>query len=208
MQWGLQKMTSYNKDCASFDDLVPLYVKGLLSDAQTKEFEQSATECPEIRDAIEEWKLIQNTYQSLECSMPEPSSNTYAKIMEKVRESKKESWFQRLMPSPSFSLAFMAVQLLIIITLGVYLLQSKHEYRTLSAPLVTISAPVKINVVFKENTRETEIRNLLLQIDGKIIDGPYSSGLYVVGVKSDPDVEQTLKTLKGNRIVAIAEKAY
>ena len=68
------------------------------------------------------------------------------------RIKKARACFQRLMPSPSFSLAFMAVQLLIIITLGVYILQLKHEYRTLSAPSVMVSEPVKINIVFKEKT--------------------------------------------------------
>lgn len=201
-------MTSYNKDCASFDDLVPLYVKGLLSDTQKKELEQSVPRCPEIRDAIEGWQLIENAYQSMECALPEPSKNIYPGIMEKVRETKKQSWFRILMPSPSFSIALMAVQLLIIITLGVYLLQAKHEYSTLSAPAVTVSAPVKINIVFKENTTENNIRKLLLQIDGKIIDGPYSSGLYIVGIKSGNDLEKTLNIIRENKIIAIAEKAY
>jgi hypothetical protein len=203
-------MTSYSRDCASFDDLVPLYVKGLLPDVQREEFERSVAECPTLRDAIEEWKLIQHAYSEVECAFPEPSKSTFPRIIEKVREPVKESWFQRLMPSPSFSLAFMAVQFIVIITLGVYLLQSKHEYRTLNAPSVVVSAPIKINIVFKENTKENEIRRLLLQIDGKIIDGPYSSGLYVVGVTSGPDIEieKTLQALKKNNIVAVAERAY
>ena len=201
-------MTSCNKDYASFDHLVPLYVKGLLPDAERREFENAVSECPDLKNTLEEWKLIGDAYKSLECRLPEPSRNLFPKITEKVRESKKESWFQRFMPSPSFSLAFMAVQLLIIITLGVCIVQVKHEYRTLSAPLVMVSEPIKINIVFKEKTTETEIRNLLLQVNGRIIDGPYSTGLYIVGIKSDADIEKTLKVFRENKIVAIAEKAY
>ena len=201
-------MTSCNKDYASFDHLVPLYVKGILTDAQRREFEKAVSECPDLKNTIEEWKLLSDAYKSLECRLPEPSRNLFPKITEKVRESKKESWFQRFMPSPSFSLAFMAVQLLIIITLGVCIVQLKHEYSTLSAPLVMVSEPIKINIVFKENTMETEIRNLLLQVNGRIIDGPYSTGLYVVGIKSDADLEKTLNIIRVNKIVAIAEKAY
>jgi len=201
-------MTSCNKDYASFEHLVPLYVKGILKDAQRREFENAVSECPDLINAIEEWKLLNDAYKSLECRLPEPSRNLFPKITEKVRETKSRSFFQRIIPSPGFSLAFMAVQLLIIITLGVYIVQVKHEYRTLSAPSVMVSEPIKINIVFKEKTTETDIRNLLLQVDGRIVDGPYSTGLYIVGIKSDADLEKTLNIIRGNKIVAIAEKAY
>lgn len=201
-------MTSCNKNYASFDQLVPLYVKGLLTDAQRREFENAVSECPDLKNTIEEWKLLNDAYNALECRLPEPSRTLFPKIAEKIRESKSRSLFQRLIPSPSFSLAFMAVQFIVIITLGFYILQEKHEYRTLSAPPVTVSAPVKINIVFKENTTENQIRNLLIQIDGRIIDGPYSTGLYIVGIKSDADLGKTLNIIRENKIIAIAEKVY
>jgi len=201
-------MTSCNKDYTSFDHLVPLYVKGLLTDAERKEFEKAVSECPDLKNTIEEWKLLSEAYKALECRLPEPSRNLFPKITEKVRETKSRSFFQRLIPTPGLSLAFMAVQLLIIITLGVYIVQLKHEYRTLSAPSVMVSEPIKINIVFKENTTETEIRNLLLQVNGRIIDGPYSTGLYIVGIKSGADLGKTLNIIRENKIIAIAEKAY
>lgn len=201
-------MTSSNKDCAAFDELVPLYVKGLLTDEKRREFEKSIAECPHLKETIEEWKFIQDAYKEVECTLPQLSKNAFPIIMEKVREAKKQNWFEGLMPSPSLSFAIMAVQLIIIITLGFYLLQAKHEYKTLSSPSVVASEPVKINIVFREKTTENEVRKLLLKIDGKIIDGPYSSGLYIVGIKSGADPEQTLKVLRENKIVAIAEKAY
>jgi hypothetical protein len=201
-------MTLCNKDHASFDYLVPLYVKGLLPDAQRREFENALSECPDLKNAIEEWKLLGDAYKALECRFPEPSKNLFPKITEKVKESKNRSFFQRIIPTPGFSLAFMAAQLLIIITLGVYIMQIKHEYSTLSAPSVMVSEPIKINIVFKDKTTETEIRNLLMQIDSRIIDGPYSTGLYIIGIKSGADLEKTLSIIKESKIVAIAEKAY
>ena len=201
-------MTFFKKDCASFDHIAPLYVKGILSDEQRLEFEKAVAECINLKDTIEEWKLLNNAYQALECSLPEPQKNLYPKIAEKVRASKRQSLFQKLMPSPPLSLAFIAVQLLIIITLGVYILQLKTEYRTLSAPVISGKNTVKINVVFKEDATESEVRKLLLQVDGRIINGPCSSGLYVIEIPSKKPLEGILKTFKKSRIVVLAERAY
>jgi hypothetical protein len=68
--------------------------------------------------------------------------------------------------------------------------------------------PVKINVVFKEDASEAKIRNLLSQIGGKISDGPSLSGLYVIGIPSDKNLEEIITTLKKSKIIEMAEKAY
>ena len=77
-------MTSCNKDHASFDHLVPLYVKGLLPDAQRREFENAVSECPDLKNTIEEWKLLNDAYKALECRLPEPSRNLFPKITDQI----------------------------------------------------------------------------------------------------------------------------
>ena len=99
-------------------------------------------------------------------------------------------------------------QALIILVLGVYVINLHREYRTLSAPGVKAEAPFRINVVFHKNAEEEEISGLLFQINAKIIDGPYRSGLYVLGVASREERDKAIEKLKGSTIVAIAEKSY
>ena len=120
------------------------------------------------------------------------------------------SLLQRLIPSHGVSLALVAAQLLIIIVLGVYVINLKHEYRTLSAPSITETEETSktIHVVFKEDASEAEIRNLLLQMNARIIDGPCSSGLYIIRIPSQERLDDVLNTLRKNKIVVMAERAY
>jgi len=99
-------------------------------------------------------------------------------------------------------------QILIIVVLGIYVVNLRTEYRTLSATSVITEKQVKINVVFKEDATVEDIRKLLLQIDGKIIDGPSSSGLYIIGITSKEKLDDSLNTLRKNKIVVLAERAY
>lgn len=201
-------MTSYKKDCDSVKYLIPLYVKGILTDSQKEEFENALRECPDLKNEIETWKEIDKSYKAIESKLPQAPSYIYPKIAAKIKESKQIGLFERFIPSRKFSLALAAAQLLIIIVLGVYVINLKTEYKTLSTPSITEEKLIKINIVFRENASEAEIRNLLLQIDGRIIDGPYSSGLYVIGISSGEGLDDALTTLSKSRLVVMAEKAY
>lgn len=201
-------MTSYKKDCDSVKYLIPLYVKGILTDSQKEEFENALRGCPDLKNEIETWKEIDKSYKAIESKLPQAPNYIYPKIAAKIKESKQIGLFERFMPSRKFSLALAAAQLLIIIVLGVYVINLKTEYKTLSAPSITEEKLIKINIVFRENALEAEIRNLLLQINGRIIDGPYSSGLYVIGITSEKGVEDVLNRLRENSIVVMAERAY
>ena len=65
-----------------------------------------------------------------------------------------------------------------------------------------------INVIFREQATESEIRELLLKINGRIVDGPTRSGLYIVGLKARQQGDSALETLRKSALVKMAEKAY
>ena len=75
--WGLPKMTSYKRDCDTLKAVVPLYVKGLLPDAQRKEIEEAMDECPSLREEIKSWHALECAYQSIEGSLPQPSDSLF-----------------------------------------------------------------------------------------------------------------------------------
>jgi len=201
-------MTSYKKDCESVKYMIPLYVRGILSDSEEKEFQIALSECPDLKDEIERWKKINNAYQTIERTLPQPSDRVYSRITERITEKSRFSFLQRFIPSQRVSLAFVAAQLLIIIALGGYVMNLKNEYKTLSAPSMTEGRLLRINVVFKEKATEAEIRNLLLQMNARIIDGPCSSGLYILRIPSQERLDDVLNTLRKNNIVVMAERAY
>ena len=98
-------MTSSEKDCDRLKDLIPLYVKGLLSDAKRKEIEEAIDECPSLRKEIESWHAVECAYQRIEGSLPQPSGSLYEKIAGRLREAKKPgSSASGIFASPTVSL--------------------------------------------------------------------------------------------------------
>ena len=182
-------MTSYKRDCEILKDLIPLYVKGLLSDAQRKEIEEAIDECPSLREEIESWHAVQCAYHSVESSLPQPSETLYQKIAERIEGSKKPGLLNRLFGSPAVSWALVTAQFLLILSLGLYIIQERHEYKTMSAPSVTTEDFIRINVIFQEQATESDIRELLLKINGRIVDGPNRAGLYRIGLKSRSEAD-------------------
>jgi anti-sigma factor RsiW len=189
-------------------DLIPLYVKGLLSAEEKKKVEEAFAVCPSLLQEIEDWKKIECVYRAIETALPQPSPALYTKIRQGIAPASNPGLLQRIMPSPGISFAMLAVQFFIIITLGVTLLQQKQSYTTMSAPAVSTEDIAKINVVFNDEVTEAEIRELLLEISGRIVDGPHRSGLYIVELRSYPEAGSALEVLNTSGLVKMAEKAY
>jgi len=201
-------MTSSKPDFDSMKYLIPLYLKGKLSGTQRAEVEKALQEFPGLKDEMESWKEIEESYRAIEEKLPKPPAEAYFHISQKISEMDRPRWLAWFRLSPVASFTLIMAQLILIIALGIYFIDLQREYRTLSAPSLTAGMPVKINVVFKENATEAEIRNLLSQVGGKIINGPSLSGLYVIGIASDKDWQNTLATFKQSKIVEMAERAY
>jgi hypothetical protein len=186
--------------------LIPLYVNGTLSDSQREEFERLLVDNPELKEEVEKWKKIGDAYRRVELELPVPSTRVYSKIVEKIKTTERKSFLERIMPSPSLSFAFIAAQFLIIIALLFYVAGDKAEFKTLSAPVN--EGYDRINVVFREDASAAAIRQLLLKVNGKIVDGPFSSGLYVIEFSSRDQLGNALTAMKGSGLVVMAEKAY
>jgi hypothetical protein len=201
-------MTSYKRDCDMLKDLIPLYVKGLLNEAQSKEIEEAMDECPFLREETESWKAVGCAYQRIEDSLPQPSGRLYQKIAERIEGAKKPGLLNWLFGSPAVSLALVTAQFFLILSLGFYIVQERHEYKTMSAPSTTTEDAIVINIIFQEQATESEIRVLLLKINGRIIAGPTRSGLYSIGLKSKPEADSALEALRNSAVVQMAEKAY
>ena len=212
-------MTYYNrnkkrKDYEHIRSLIPLYVRGNLEDRERAAVEGAIDEYPELKREVEEWKKIQGAYRLMEERLPEPSADLRVRIIDGIESEREDSlvqrfreWFSRLTPSPVLPLAVILAQLVIIIAGGVYIIREQTGYRTLSREGVVQTEMIRINVVFEESATEADIRNLLLDVKGKIVDGPYTSGLYIIGVPSD-GIEVALRKLKDSPIVVLAERSY
>ncbi len=185
--------------------MIPLYVRGVLSGPQRKEFEKLLEGNPELREEVDQWKRIGDAYKKMESQLPLPSGGVYSQIAEKINAGQQKSFFDRILPSPAFSFALIAAQFLIIMALLIYVAGDRDGFKTLSAPA---NGSGRINVVFKQDVSEAAIRTLLVKVNGKIVDGPYSSGLYVIGLPSDNEVNKALTEINESGLVVMAERAY
>lgn len=201
-------MTFSEAHFESMRELIPLYVKGLLPASRRADIENAAEKDARLKLEIEHWRKIHGAYEVIGERIPHPSPAAYPRIAAVIREQHGTGFFGRFAASRKIPLAFIAVQFLVIIALGIYIIQTRAEYRTLSVPQNIINGPVKIHIVFRENATEAEIRNLLLQVHARIISGPSRSGLYLIEIPSGEDADKRLGILQNAVIVEIAEKSY
>ncbi|MCK5310589.1 MAG: hypothetical protein KAJ62_00670 [Desulfobacteraceae bacterium] len=165
---------------------------------------------------------IRQSYLGLSEKMPLPPSNTFSRIMDKINteeKKQKESMKQSLssmifefihdtIMTPKIGWAVAGVQFAVIIFLFLSPPPSDmNNFQTLS-----IDAPagqsVEINIVFKEDAMQKDIRQLLNDSGAIIINGPTESGLYILKVEQGHDFAIRLQAIGDSKIVKFVSKRY
>lgn len=200
--------SSDERDCLSYRDLLPLYLKGILSPGQEAAVKRALEACPDLRAEMEEWKAIGDAYREVEACLPAPPADGLVKVMRKIEKPRQPGFLEWLGLRPAFSFALIAAQIIVIVGFGVYTANLKSRYETLSAPSAATKGQTRLNVVFRPDAPEEVIRGALRKIEGRIIDGPRTSGLYLIGISSSSDPEAALASLRSSGAVLVAERAY
>lgn len=194
-------------------NLIPLYLNDLLENSQKIKIEKYLQEDESLRKELKEWDLIKKAYQLIAEETPEPSKEAFSKILKRLKKNRIQEIYEKLLfiltplKSPKFSFALILLQFILILILLSHIWFSQKTYYTLSTPALIDKNLVKINIIFKETAREKEIRELLLSNQAKIIDGPYPSGVYIIGIEKDK-MNKVLDAFKKSNIVEFTEKAY
>ncbi|MBX6423521.1 anti-sigma factor [Thermosulfurimonas sp. F29] len=186
--------------------LIPLYLAGSLPKEERKRLEEALAGDPELQRELEGWRLLKEAYGDLARTLPGPSSDLYAEIRRRTRGGfgGRVRIFLRRRWRHSWQAVIIVLQLLIIILLGIHSLRSPRYY-TLSSPVCSEKG-YRINIVFRQNATEGEIRKLLLSQGARIVDGPYPSGLYVITVPPG-EARQALTVFRKSPLVIMAERA-
>jgi hypothetical protein len=199
-------------------DRIPLYVSDRLNNDEKRAFEEALENDPELQREVDEFFLIKSGYKGLEQDLPTPSERVFERIRENIQKETVTqktdiSFFKDLlafcrglftMPRVAWSVA--AVQLAVILFLVANPFQGT-EYRTLSNDDHR-DAGFQLQVVFKGEAMEQEIRSLLERTELQIKDGPDSRGLYILWGKEGEKADKSLEILQKSRIVRFAEKPY
>ncbi len=200
---------------------IPLYLNNRLSEKERKEFEEALKRYPELKVEFQEFSEINQIYREIGRDLALPSDPLYHRVLKNVQPQIKLSltlpekryservreFLKWVFGSRRVSWGVVAVQFAILLILLITLSRG-DGFRTLTSTLPPTEQGIKINVIFDEGSREKEIREVLNAVGATIVQGPSPEGLYVIKVKGNKDLSQTLKDLKKSRIVRFAETAY
>lgn len=106
----------------------------------------------------------------------------------------------------------LAAQMIVIAILGSLVVAGRTprgQFETLATPAaqkVEATASALLRVVFSQDAPESALRELVLQVGGRFVDGPSTFGVYTLGVPRERAVE-ALEILRRSTLVAFAEPA-
>ena len=214
-------------------ELLPWYANGTLDEEERNMMESHLAECHEcatemkslaaVRRAVVEAGDHAPTLPPLALNRALAEIETYEQNQAKsegkrpptrFKEQITDLWNRWWQPVPVFARAAIVAQVLLVVALGaVAVYQYQHPtviYRTASGP-ASAEAGATFAVSFRATATEKEIREALLAINGRIVDGPSAQGLYTVQVPTPregaADNERALETLRKNvRVVQFAER--
>jgi anti-sigma-K factor RskA len=201
-------MSSDKEERERIRELIPLYVRDGLEENVRNEVERAIEADPELQREVAEWRSIRAGYRELTGSLPGLSPGAFDRVRHKVEEKHDSKGLLRFFSSPRLAWGFAAAQFAVIIVMSLLLVQHRSEFRTLSAQVTTNKGETRLNIVFREDATEAEIRRLLLSAGAKIVDGPSPSRCYVIAVADSKGVDKALAGFRASGIVILAEKCF
>jgi anti-sigma factor RsiW len=198
-------------------EILPWYVNATLSEQERREVSEHLASCTPCQAELEEMTVLQQAVVESAGEMPAPSRSLLKEAMaqvdsfERARQpvrARSASWLSELQdrlgdallgwcgPMPNFARAVVAAQFLLIAGLagGLGFSLWDRQYSTLSGTAQT-AAGARLAIRFNESVTEAQLRQVLREIDGKIVDGPSSLGIYTVEVPIAPEKTAELDKL-------------
>jgi hypothetical protein len=202
-------------------EMIPLYVSKRLSESEKKDFEKALGQYPELTRELMEADEIKKSYQDIKEEAPSPSNALYDRILKNIKEENvKQPLFAKpgfmeqvleflkiVFSSPKISWSVAAAQLVIIIVFFIAF-PAEKSFETLSENHIASKDSGMINVVFKEDAKEKDMRKLIESVNGSMVNGPTSDGLYIIKTKKIDKIEVVLNELNNSSIVRLAVKKY
>lgn len=226
---------NFSKD--NIELLIPWYLNGTLEEEENKKVEEYLEQDRTSKDEVILLNLIKSAVIKTDETISQEISPQFLKMEEsiiqridstpKVKIAPKikvdKSLFDKLssffesVRFPAMNLVPIAALLLIQFAIIAGLIaklyfEKPDQYTTLSGTESVETIGRKIMVAFDNSATEKEIRDIILDINAKIISGPNRSGIYIIEVR-DPEnkaaVENIIKKLRSKKeIIKLAEEAY
>jgi len=188
-----------------FNELLPWYVNGTLSDEDRGWVERHLAEHPDARAELDWYHSLQSRMQ--ENTPAVPATIGLAKVMRLIQGDRPtiseriSAFFGDFGMRPAMALAgfaLVAVQGGVIFSLMMDAREDQSEIRALKATRVEEGPMLKLN--FAPDAKEADIRHLLMSVNGYLAGGPGQLGDYYVRVPAGKEAA-IAEQLKANPIV-------
>lgn len=210
-------------------ELLPWYANRTLEENERREVEAHLGGCRECAKEVEHLSALRKAIIEIENQGPTLPTFALNRALAKIEEyelagapevATKESaqpgqgwWSRWWKPTPLFARALIGAQIVLVLAVGtIAIYQYTHPvviYKTASGS-VDDKGRARIVVRFNEGATEQDVRQAVLAIKGKIVDGPSAQSLYTIQLpvarEQNSEIENMLKTLRQNqRVVRSAE---
>jgi anti-sigma factor RsiW len=210
--------------------MLPWYVNKTLQDAELNAVKRHLTVCAECnRELLSLQRLSVAVKQAVAFNTDSQASFSHLKARIQanagqpqpqptatvIRPNQWRNAIKKLtaikIPQPALALA--AAVLLAVLLPRVFSVNPiLHEgYQTLSNSKTTESNPNEISLIFKDNTPQQAIEQIVASAGGHIVKGPNAQSVYTIGFNKDIESSQVigkLSLLKSNAAIIFAEPAY
>jgi hypothetical protein len=188
------------------DILLPWYLSQTLEKGEREAVTKHLRDCPICQRELEVIKGEAEAYRSLTEEVPVPQ--TFPHLMAEIEKQERTIWQQMASfiprPQPTLAVALIATQFIVIAGLvGILALNpwgaGEKIYHTLSGPQAIESKGPRLTVLFQDGVLEQSIRELILEINGTIVRGPTSLGVYTVELRSEMSPEELQRVISSLR---------
>lgn len=176
--------------------LLPWYLNGTLREDERQVVAHHLIDCVKCRVELEELAQLQLQLKEVYAAQPSPSPHIARSVMERVRRdaetvtaTKKHSttwleqlnsWF-RLLLLPQWAPTLAAT--LIVAQLGVLLWVLSQPTVSEQVTTRSLGSPTtRLRVMFHAAASETQIRLVIQEANGRIVDGPTQDHAYIIEV--------------------------
>ena len=202
-----------------FDELLPFYVNGSLSDtdrawvdgylrehptaaAELRWAESLQTRLRDDAPAVSSEVGLERALRRIRSEGPAPQRARRAAAPSRLERLR--NWFSSLVPQPMLrpafvgALAVVALQTVVIVQMATDPVDESSQIRAIPGSVIDSGPYLKVN--FKGDAREADIRMLLVEVHGSLAAGPGQLGDYYVRIPAEQLASGTGK-VKASAIV-------
>ena len=193
---------------------LPWFLNGTLRGDEHQRVARHLEACAICRAELAELAQLRQQVKEVYAAQPGPSAQAARSVMAHVEQEAStravsratdrhwldgvEAWFRSLFLhrwAPTLAAVLLVAQFALLLwAMNQQVAQDQVTSRSVGTPTIRLRA------VFQESTSEQQIRSVLQEVRGRIVDGPAQDGGYIIEVPAgDPATAQRkLDTLKGH----------